>query len=164
MIMQRRCFPTQISAINLDDSQLVTLKLETGNFLRFQVDTGAQCNVIPLPLYKNATNDIKLTKVTSVSTKITAYGGATLPVVGKVIIRVWRGDFRCKLDCKLVDSMNIRPLLGRKACLGMKLVSYLDNDELNKPETKGTAVFTLEVRRYASKEQLINQHPMHGLQ
>ena len=153
-------FPTQISAINLDDSQLVTLKLETGNFLRFQVDTGAQCNVIPLPLYKKATNDIKLTKVTPVSTKITAYGGATLPVVGKVIIRVWRGDFRCKLDCKLVDSMNIRPLLGRKACLGMKLVSYLDNDELNKPETKGTAVFTLEVRRYGLKERLINQHPM----
>ena len=45
-------FSTQISAINLDDSQLVTLKLETGNFLCFQVDTGAQCNVIPLPLYK----------------------------------------------------------------------------------------------------------------
>ena len=109
---------------------------------------------------QKATNDIKLTKVTPVSTKITAYGGATLPVVGKVIIRVWRGDFRCKLDCKLVDSMNICPLLGRKACLGMKLVSYLDNDELNKPETKGTAVFTLEVQRYALKEQLINQHPM----
>ena len=32
-------FPTQISAVNLDDSQMMTLKLESGNFLRFQVDT-----------------------------------------------------------------------------------------------------------------------------
>ena len=40
---------------NLDDTQLITLKLESGNYLRFQVDTGAQCNVVPLGLYKKAT-------------------------------------------------------------------------------------------------------------
>ena len=37
--------------MSLDDSQLVTLKLESGNYLRFQPDTGAQCNVVPLHLY-----------------------------------------------------------------------------------------------------------------
>ena len=31
----------------LDDSQLVTLKLESGYYLWFQPDTGAQCNVVP---------------------------------------------------------------------------------------------------------------------
>ena len=30
----------EISAVTLDDSQLVTLKLESGNYLRFQPDTG----------------------------------------------------------------------------------------------------------------------------
>ena len=57
-------FPTQVSAVDMDDSQFVTLKLEFGNYLRFQVDTGAQCNVLPLQLYKQATRDIKLANVT----------------------------------------------------------------------------------------------------
>ena len=36
----------EISAVTLDDSQLVTLKLEFGNYLQFQHDTGAQCHVV----------------------------------------------------------------------------------------------------------------------
>ena len=81
-------FSTQISSMNLVDSQLVTLKLESGNFPRFQVDTGAQCNVIPLELYKKASRDFKLSQVTPARTSITAYRGATLPVVGSAILRV----------------------------------------------------------------------------
>ena len=50
-----------------------------------------------------------------------------MPVIGTVLLRVWHGDYHYLLDCKLVDRMDIRPLLGRKACLGMKIVSYLDN-------------------------------------
>ena len=152
-------FPMDVSAVQLDDSQLVTLKLESGNYLRFQVDTGAQCNVIPLSLYKKATRDYKLEHLTPADTAITAYGGNALPVVGRALVRVWRGDFRCKLDCKLVDVNNIRPLLGRKACLGMKIISYLDNDEIHKPKTTDAAVFTLEIQKYTSKEQLIELHP-----
>ena len=151
-------FPTQISAVHLDDSQLVTLQLESGNCLRFQVDTGAQCNVIPLELYKKASRDFKLMQVTPATTQITAYGGATLPVVGSVILRVWRGNRRCKLDCKLVNNNSIRPLLGRRACLGMKIVSYLDNDELHKPITDRSVVYSLEDTISVSKEQLCKKH------
>ena len=48
----------EISAVTLDDSQLVTLNLESGNYLRFQLNTGAQCNVVPLHLYKKTTKDV----------------------------------------------------------------------------------------------------------
>ncbi len=101
---------------NLDDTQLVTLKLDSGNYLRFQVDTGAQCNVIPFGLYKNATRDYRLKKITPVNQQITAYSGTTIPVCRTTLLRVWRGDKRCKLNCKLVDQDDIR------ACLGMKIV------------------------------------------
>ena len=94
----------EISAVTLDDSQLVTLKLESGNYLRFQPDTGAQCNVVPLHLYKKATNDFDLLNVAPVSTAIISYGGTSIPILGRVRFRVWRGDFRCLLDCNLVDS------------------------------------------------------------
>ena len=125
-------FPLQLSVHCLDNSQFVTLCLESGSYIRFQVDTGAQCNVVPLSTYRKATGDISLSKVSPTQTQLTAYGGGKLPVIGSVLLRVWWGDFRCRLDCKLVDSHKIRPLLGRKECLGMKVIAYLDNDELNK--------------------------------
>jgi len=44
--------------VTLDNSQLVTLKLESGNYLRFQPDNGALCNVVPLYFYKKATESL----------------------------------------------------------------------------------------------------------
>jgi hypothetical protein len=73
----------------LDDSQLVTLRLASGSYIRFQVDTGAQCNVVPLELYKKATKDHDLTRVTPSRTSITAYGGTTSWLMGKTSARYW---------------------------------------------------------------------------
>ena len=53
-----------------------------------QADTGAQCNVVPLELYKKATNDRQLGNVNPTKTRTTAYGGTTLPVVGTVLLQV----------------------------------------------------------------------------
>ena len=152
-------FPTQIAAVSLDDSQFVTLKLKSGNFLRFQVDTGAQCNVIPLALYRQATNDHKLRKAKLGKSQITAYGGTTLPVTGQVLMEVERGNRQYTLECKLVNCTNIRPLLGRKACLDMEIVAYLDNDALCKPHVGQATVFTLEPTNAMSQQQLIKKYP-----
>jgi len=32
-----------------------------------------------------------------------------------------------------VDRDGIRPILGRKPCVGINIVVYLDNDDINKP-------------------------------
>ena len=66
----------EISAVTLDDSQLVTLKLESANYLHFPPDTGAQCNVAPLHLYKKTTKDVDLCNVTPLNTAIISFGGA----------------------------------------------------------------------------------------
>ena len=85
-----------------------------------------------------------------------AYSGAEIAVIGKVLLGVWRGGFSCRLDCKIVDKSNIRPLLGRKACLGMKIIAYLDNDKMNKPITGSSEVCVLSSGRSPlTKEQLI---------
>ena len=152
-------FQTHVATTTLDDSQLVTLRLDSGNYIRFQVDTGAQCNVVPLGIYKEATGDRQLENVTPSQTRITAYGGATLPVMGTALLRVSRGDFRCRLDCKLVDHKDVRPLLGIKACVGMKIVSYLDNDHLNKPNTGNSRVYTVEESGLLAVKQLIDEYP-----
>ena len=153
-------FPMEVAPVQLDDTQLVTLKLDSGNYIRFQADTGAQCNVILLAVYKKTTGDFTLSHVMPAQTAITAYGGHSIPVAGTTLLRIWRGDYHCKLNCKLIDSDAIRPLLGRKACLGMKIITYLDNDDMNRPDTKGAAVFALEITPYTSKEQLLKLHPI----
>ena len=157
---------SDIAAVTLDDSQLVTLKLESGNYLRFQPDTGAQCNVIPVHLYKKASKDHTLKQVKKVKTAITAYGGSRLPVVGQVVIRVWRDQFKCILDCKLVNCPDIRPILGRKACIGMNIVKYTDNDAINKPQSDGAPIHAVDntvssnaVHATMSKESLVKGFP-----
>ena len=152
-------FPTEVAALHLDDSHFITLKLKSGNFMRFQVDTGAQCNVIPLDLYKQATKDIHLHEVTTVQSQITAYGGTTLPVVGQVVLDVERNTHRYHIVCKLVDCTNIRPLLGRGTCLSMNIVTYLDNDKLNKPDTQDAEVFMLQNTSLLSSQQLVKKFP-----
>jgi hypothetical protein len=92
-------FQTYTTNASLDDSQLVTLRLEIGSHIRFQLDTGALCNVVPLSVYKKATNDLTLAQVSPSRMRITAYGGTTLPVVGTVLLCVWRGDYHCLLNC-----------------------------------------------------------------
>ena len=151
----------EIAAITLDDSQLVTLKLESGNYLRFQPDTGAQCNVIPLHLYKKTTKDVDLCNVTPVNMAIISYGGSSIPILRTGHLRVWRRDFRCLLDCNLVDSKKVRPILGRKVCLGMNIIQYLDNDQLNRPQEFDGEVYTLDVPASSpvSADQLIKSFP-----
>ena len=138
-------FPTEMARVGLDDSQLVMVQLESGCYLRFQVDTGAQCNVLPLKLYKKA-KDYNLAEMTPVKS-------------GTAAIRVCRSDKRYNLHCKLVNNPDIRPLIGRRACLQMKLVSYLDNDELNKPNTGSLPVYALDTKMASNKEQLVKQYP-----
>ena len=137
--------PMEVTAVQLDDSQLVTLKLESGNYIQFQADTGAQWNVIPFTIYKKATRDFSLAHISWSQTAITAYGGQSISMADTVRLKVWHGDYQYKLDCKLVDSERVRPLLGRKACVGMKIITYLDNDSMNSPDTKYVTVFAPEV-------------------
>ena len=82
-------------------------------------------------------------------------------VCGTTLLRVWRGDYRCKLDCKLVDQDDIRPILGRKACLGMKIVTYLDNDNLNKPPAGNAHIYAVDSKQAPlTREDVIQRHPL----
>lgn len=124
--------------------------------MNFQVDTGAQCNVVPLELHKKATKEHELTHMMTARQKITAYGGSEIQVMRNVLLRVSHGDIRCQLDCEIVDKSMIRPLLARKACLGMKIVAYLDTDKLF---TRNSEIYALSSRVDPfTMEQLIRKY------
>ena len=67
------------------------------------------------------------------------------------------GDHLCRLDYKLVDCSSIRPLLGWKACIGLKIVTYLDNDQLINPGD--STVYTPEYTGPISTELFIKKYP-----
>lgn len=99
-----------ISVVDLNDSQLVTLKLEFGNYLQFQPDIGAQCNVILVSLFNKATKYYRLERMTPADAQLSAYRDSKLQVVGSIRITVWRDNFKCQLDCKPIDSNAIHPV------------------------------------------------------
>ena len=85
--------------------------------MRFQIDSGAQCNVVPLSMYTKATKGNNLNNISRVKSTLFAFGGSKLQYIGEARIRVVRGNDSCILLWKIVDSEKIRPILGRKACL-----------------------------------------------
>ena len=78
-----------------------------------------------------------------------------------MILKVSRDEIKCKLNCKLVDSKDIRPILGREACLGMNIIRYTDNDALNKPQTGSFPIYAVKENgdKFVTKKQLCNQFP-----
>jgi len=152
---------SNIAAVTLDDEQLMTLQLSSGNYLRFQADTAAQCNIIPVQLYRKAANGPDLKEVKPSKLTISAYGGPQLPVVGQVTMRVWHDSFKCLLDCKSVDHKDIHPILGQKMCIGINIVQYTDNDAINKPRTGNAAVYSVADNTNGDmlKESLLKHFP-----
>ena len=64
----------------------MTLKVESGNFTRFENDTGARCNVLPVHMYKKATGDFDLKQVNPAKSSIVSYDGGNIEVLGTVKI------------------------------------------------------------------------------
>ena len=64
-------------------------------------------------------------------------------------------------DVDLCNVTPVRPILSRKACLGMNIIQYLDNDQLNRPQEFDGEVYTLDVPASSpvSADQLIKSFP-----
>ena len=153
----------KVSANQSPDSSLVTLKVLSGNFIRFEIDTGARCNVLPVHIYKKATGDFDLKHVMPAKSSIVSYDGGNIPVLGTVKLQVWRGSFTCLLLCRLFESKRCRPILGKSACEGMGVVEIKDSDAIRRPDTSGGHVFSVEdvmsTSKPLTKEQVIEMFP-----
>lgn len=153
----------KVSTSLSSDSNLVTLKVASGNFIRFEIDTGARCNVLPAHIYEKATGDYNLKDVSPVNSSIVSYDGGSIPVLGTVKLKVQRGSFTCLLLCRLVESKRCRPILGNTACEGIGVVKIKDSDAIRRPDTSGGEVFSVHTAisgsKILSKDQVISMFP-----
>ena len=58
-----------------------------------------------------------------------------------------------------LDSKRVGPILGRKAHLGMKIIKYVDNDQLNHPQTSDGDVYAhyASIKPVLSTDQLVKK-------
>ena len=80
-------------------------------------------------------------------------------LAGWVLLPVSLGDTRCTLRCILIDA-EVYPVLGRKACVGMKLIQVLDSDYVSRTNTDGHSVFAMVQHiKPLTKNRLEEQFP-----
>ena len=100
-----------INILTQNDSKdwIIALTMPNERDARFKVDTGAQCNVIPLDMYRQMKGET--TKLKPSSVKLTSYSGHHIEVVGMDQLDVThRGQKHC-LPFQVVKG-NVSPLLG----------------------------------------------------
>ena len=149
-----------VSSIKLQDEQTVSLKISPKCYIRFQIDNGADCNILPLHVYKAATSDYCLKKVIPSETTVYVYGKIGTPSAGKVKIQVWRGNKTCILVCELLEGEQFHSILGSDACVFLGILEVKDNDKLNPVKEKDCMVHVAG-KKYApiAKEDFLKKYP-----
>ena len=93
--------------------------------VRFQIDTGSECDVLPLALYKQVTGDDDLQKLRPCKKVIVSYTGQRRNITGKANISVWLGDQKKTLNFNIIDG-NYQPVLSLQSCINLGLVKLRD--------------------------------------
>ena len=100
---------------------LVTNLKVNNKSVKFKIDTGAQCNVLPEEIFDKIK---KKPKLVATRTKLTAYGGTPVPVIGKCSLEIEQTANR-KLDAEffVVKAPNAKPLIGLQTCQNFELIN-----------------------------------------
>ena len=86
--------------------------------VQLKLDTGAQCNVIPLKLYK----EISKKNLKRTSAKLVSYSGHKLDSAGKATLLINTKNKYVPVEFEVVKG-NTTPVLGLKTCMELKLIS-----------------------------------------
>ena len=96
------------------------LPLKTcGMYVTYTLDTGAQANILPLHIYYSLENRPRLHKT---NIKLSAYNGESIPVKGKVVVRIEKGKNKSFLVQFIVVPTKSNPIIGLKTCERLNLI------------------------------------------
>ena len=114
-----------IDGEGLDDvaqSQLQLPLLTSGTYVTYTLDTGAMRHVLPQNVYNLLEERQKLHKT---KVKLSSYGGESIPAVGKVIVRIQKGQNKSHPVQFIVVSANANPIIGLKTCKRLNLIKCI---------------------------------------
>ena len=93
-----------------------------GTNVLFKLDTGAQCNVLPIELYKQITAE----KLQRSRNRLTSYSGHQLRTLGKATLVVTYKDKLFLTEFQVVDNLGVTPVLGLNSCIEMELLKRVN--------------------------------------
>ena len=96
--------------------------LTSGTYVTYTLDTGAMCNVLPQNVYNLLEKRPKLHKT---KVKLSRYGGESIPVVGKVIAKIQKGQNKSYPVQFIVVSAKANPIIGLKTCERLNLIKRI---------------------------------------
>ena len=156
---QRHVFMVaQQPRVQLSNSQLVTFKLNDKAAIRCQIDSGADCNILPLHVYKPATQDWKLKQVRPSRARLFGFGQQSIQPVGCVTLRLQRGQLEHLVDFQVLNGRQYHSLVGAKTCVAFRLLSMEDNDDLHPWHVQGLSVHALN-QPITTVAQLVAKYP-----
>lgn len=101
----------------------------TGHEVAFLMDTGAECNLLPLDVYKGVTGDLDLNSLHSLHSSevgLILANGYEQPIEGKATLYATRNGHTHKIQVSVVNSCGYEPVLSKKSMLEMNLIKILD--------------------------------------
>ena len=121
--------------IGHESREMVTLAVsKDGKFVidhevAFLMDAGAECNLLPLDVYKEVTGDLDVnfldTRAKSVQILANGYEE---PIEGKATLFVTRKGNTHKIQVNVVKGRGYEPILSKETMLVMNLIKILDCD------------------------------------
>ena len=127
-------FIGEIDALNKPPGNELFVALQVnGEDIRFKVDTGAQCNVIPEHTFAKFAIKPALRRT---NTKLTAYGGTRVPIKGKCQMATKLGSKAIDAEFYVVEINEAKPLIGLQTCRDLELISINNIGEVqeNQPD------------------------------
>ena len=116
-------FPDGSISDDPDDEDWNIVIETNGTDITYKMDSGAQVDVLPLRCYRRLRKPAKLHKTSS---KLTAYSGHKIKVVGKCIVYLRRNGKIYPVLFTVADT-NSPPILGLKSCLRLNLIKRVDS-------------------------------------
>ncbi len=106
-------------SLDRQSSQLFAAMLLGNNLVKFQLDCGSTCNIIPINLVNP---NVQIEETDQV---LVMYNKSTLKPIGKCQLKLRnpRNKKLYRLEFMVVDAHSAVPLLGNRAVQDMKLVS-----------------------------------------
>jgi hypothetical protein len=94
------------------------------------MDTGAECNVLPLNVYQKVTGDKELNKLDKNKRSVLVLAnGFEQPIEGRAMVRVSRGTQTHKLVVNVVKGQGYEPILCKQTSIDMGMIKILDSDQ-----------------------------------
>ena len=120
----------EITGKETKNTAYANIELETGDSVKFKIDTGAQVNVLPTTVYRKLSNPPALAPAKD---RLVGYSGKNLDVQGTVTLKTRYKEIEQSCTFHVVETHpTAQPILGLDSSLALnliKLVLSVDNEE-----------------------------------